>query len=102
MSKTGDNTIPLTIYLQHDPENEGGLFADAFEVTWCKDQINNNDLVYVLESSVQARVAKLEDALREILDDAREGVCHPYASENQCSSIARITRAALALEVVKP
>lgn len=38
---------PERIYLQHDPENDGGPFADASDVTWCADRINDNDIEYV-------------------------------------------------------
>ena len=38
---------PLRIYLQHDPEKEGGSFADATEITWCKHKINSNDIAYI-------------------------------------------------------
>ena len=38
---------PKRIWLQHDPEDEGRLFKDAGEVTWCQDKINDSDIKYV-------------------------------------------------------
>lgn len=45
---------PKRIYLQHDPEKDGGAFKEGHEITWCTDKINDNDIEYV-----RADLAKL-------------------------------------------
>ena len=39
--------IPERIYLQHDPEDSGVPFTEAYGVTWCQDRINKTDIEYV-------------------------------------------------------
>ena len=46
---------PRRIYLQHDPERTGGLFSEAYEVTWCPDRINSNDITYIRSDLIRKR-----------------------------------------------
>ncbi len=46
MTKLPQNS-PREIWLQHDPEHTGEPFDAAYEVTWCADKINDNDIRYV-------------------------------------------------------
>lgn len=51
------------IYLQN--------FYDAELTTWCEDQINDDDIVYVLESEyekLQSEIARLTQRVRELED----------------------------------
>ena len=54
---------PKKIYLQVDPEGDAAPDVDVFdtnEVTWCQDQINDNDVAYI-------RVDLVESMIRDTL-----------------------------------
>lgn len=44
--------IPERIYLQYYCEDDFGDLVEAYEITWCQDQINDSDIEYVLASKV--------------------------------------------------
>lgn len=63
---------PKRIWLQHDPENDGGPFNEAHEVTWCADKINDNDIEYVRADLHRARCEEYRAKLRECERDAEK------------------------------
>jgi hypothetical protein len=46
--------IPNKIYLQIGEDCIDEDFDKLFEVTWCKDRINRNDIVYYRKSKKEA------------------------------------------------
>ncbi len=49
---------PKIIYLQYFDE-DGELDPSADEITWCRDRINETDLVYVLQDSAINKVLQM-------------------------------------------
>lgn len=48
--------VPDTIYLQIDADGETPQdFNELHQVSWCSNKINDNDIKYILASSVKAK-----------------------------------------------
>ena len=76
--------LPERIYLQWDGEVEG--------TTWCLDQINDEDGVYVLESRAETAEQQLAEA-REIMDGIFYGWLRAqYPSEQQLRKLAAVLK----------
>lgn len=72
--------IPEKIWLQADPEYQNPQQFDA-DITWCEDQINNNDIEYVRADSVRVeieRLTKIAKLTRDFFDETNEtlGLLH--------------------------
>ena len=76
--------IPKRIYLQWFDEDGEKLDPTKDEITWCVDCINETDVSYVREKTIQAleRVAKAAKVICEVSKYPRgvcpHGVCPKY------------------------
>lgn len=100
--------IPEQIYLQIGEEIEMDDVEDFeniqnnYEITWCKDKINDNDIEYIHKDKLLSEKEIVEFICKEVCEEPKEkGKCSVEESENMKCMVIKTVREKLVGKIKK-